>query len=202
MFFDTPAFDLLLLKLINQQGHTWLLNDAMRLLSSRIALFAVLVPAVLLLVKRHGRKQLMLFLLLLVSMGLTDMATSQVKDSIQRVRPLHSVAGTYYVDEGQWLRLPPDFVQTKTKGSSYPSGHAANIACLATLCLLLWPKTRPWLAGLPLAVGYSRIYLGKHFPSDVLAGWLFGLTIAVLIWLVWKRWLEALVFKPDAEKLL
>lgn len=60
---------------------------------------------------------------------------------------------------------------------SFPSGHAMGSAAMATaLGFLLWRHRGHWLAwvlGLlfALAVGWSRMYLGVHYPSDVLAGW-------------------------------
>ncbi|MDD4732682.1 MAG: phosphatase PAP2 family protein [Desulfovibrio sp.] len=189
MFFDTPAFDLFLFQLINQHAHVDWLNGLMRLLSSKTALFLILAPVAAILVRRLGRRQLVLFLILLAGMGLTDLTTSMVKDSIQRVRPLNSLPNTHLVEDGEWIQRPPDFVQTKTAGSSYPSAHASNSMCLVVLAMLLWPRMRPGLrtalTALPFLVGYSRIYLGKHFPSDVLAGWLFGAVVATLVWLAW-----------------
>ncbi|MBF9238109.1 phosphatase PAP2 family protein [Hymenobacter sp. BT683] len=61
---------------------------------------------------------------------------------------------------------------------SFPSGHAMDTAALATaVTFLLWQHrvhwlAWPWLPLFALAVGWSRMYLGVHFPSDVLAGWL------------------------------
>lgn len=68
---------------------------------------------------------------------------------------------------------------------SFPSGHAMGSMTLATvLVLLAWPtRWRWWVLGLMLVlvpmVGASRIYLGVHYPSDILAGW-----AAALAWVV------------------
>lgn len=54
--------------------------------------------------------------------------------------------------------------------SSFPSGHTAGSFAAATALAAFYPRDRPILLGLAAAVGISRIYLGHHFPSDVLAG--------------------------------
>ena len=70
-----------------------------------------------------------------------------------------------------WLSLKPAFYY------SFPSGHAMGAAAVATaLGFLLWQRRGRWLALVlgplfALGVGWSRMYLGVHFPSDVLAGW-------------------------------
>lgn len=82
---------------------------------------------------------------------------------------------------------------------SFPSGHTANatITWLAIALLLPVPhRLRPILVGVGLAValqvGWSRVALGVHWPSDVIGGWGFGLAWVILC----MRLASA---RPDAE---
>lgn len=79
-------------------------------------------------------------------------------------------------------RPPAFFGLAESTGYSFPSGHAVvSLTFFSALALFVMP--RRWLyyiaAALPVAaIGYSRIYLGVHYPSDVLAGW-----AAAAVWL-------------------
>jgi len=70
-----------------------------------------------------------------------------------------------------WLSLTPETTY------SFPSGHAMGSATLGmALIVLCWPTRWRWPVALAslvfvLLVGLSRVYLGVHYPSDILAGW-------------------------------
>jgi undecaprenyl-diphosphatase len=64
---------------------------------------------------------------------------------------------------------------------SFPSNHAANAAALATLATLSMPRLWAPAVALAALVGYSRIYVGAHYPLDVLAGGVLGIAIALAL---------------------
>ena len=106
-----------------------------------------------------------------------------------------SSALKYMIDRPRPELVPPDAF---TFTSSFPSGHSMMSAViyltLAALVARLMEKRRLKLYALGIAiiltmlVGASRVYLGVHWPSDVLAGWSAGAAWALLCWLV-ARWI-------------
>jgi membrane-associated phospholipid phosphatase len=102
-----------------------------------------------------------------LSVGLAVMAVAVVllKFSIRRPRPRG--------DWGQIYRI--------TDPHSFPSGHAARSAALAVMGIAIGP---PWFAILLVLwmpwVGFSRVALGVHYLSDVVAGWLVGAVMGLI----------------------
>ncbi len=101
-----------------------------------------------------------------------------------------------------YARPRPDIVPhlVVVRTASFPSGHSmvSAVAYLTLAALLARVHARRSVkavllsvaAILVLAIGLSRVYLGVHFPTDVLAGWCAGATWATLCWLV-ARWLQS-----------
>lgn len=71
--------------------------------------------------------------------------------------------------------------------ASLPSGHAATSAAGALVLAYLLGRFALPLAVLALAVGYSRLYIGVHYPSDLLAGAAIGLAVALVAIAVVRR---------------
>ena len=105
--------------------------------------------------RRQGRRAWVF----LLSVGGSMVLTQVIKFWVMRPRP------------ALWASLRPEHTY------SFPSGHAMDTAAVAAaLCFLAWRHRSQWwvwaLAPLfSLAVGWARMYLGVHHPSDVLAGW-------------------------------
>ena len=93
-------------------------------------------------------------------------------------------------------RPRPDASLTEAGGFSFPSGHSAMsmvvYGCLAfalARAVRGFPRVAFALAGaaLVVAIGLSRIYLGVHYPSDVVAGWTTGAAILIVTWMLAGR---------------
>jgi undecaprenyl-diphosphatase len=74
---------------------------------------------------------------------------------------------------------------------SFPSGHAQAAFGTATYVSLVYPRLAVPAAVVAVLIGVSRIYLGVHFPIDVLAGALLGIGFSVCGFLLRRRALAA-----------
>lgn len=143
------------------------------------AWWLALVAAAALLLVRRGSSRLALFLAVTSAGG--ALVNSAVKVAVNRPRP-----------------SPVDPVAT-AYGDSFPSGHAmASVVVYGSLLLVFLPALGrrgrlPAAAGtvvLALAIGCSRLALGVHYLSDVVAGWVLGvawLSASVAAFSIWRQ---------------
>ena len=151
--------------LLGIHAHATPFFDALFLFSHQLGTFtfcAAVVIGMAILHASHGdRRAAALWLLLGCSTGLMQW---QLKDLVGRERPL------------LWPRLVNEV------SYSFPSGHALASATFYPLLAWSVARVRPsarrlaWVLGvaLPLFVGFGRLYLGVHWPTDVVAGWTIG----------------------------
>jgi undecaprenyl-diphosphatase len=66
-----------------------------------------------------------------------------------------------------------------------PSNHAANIFALAVVLSCFYDKMKVPLFSLAVVIAFSRVYVGVHYPADVLVGGLFGYGMAWLVLTLW-----------------
>lgn len=104
----------------------------------------------------------------------TDQTCNLLKNTVQRPRPSHTEA---IADEIHLVQKPDGAYYYGGK-YGFPSAHAANSMALAFAVFVFLGRRKKWvlpiMIGWSLLLAYSRIYLGVHYPLDVLTGFLVG----------------------------
>jgi len=125
--------------------------------------------------KKIGVKQtLYLLLFVMVLVTLSDQFTNLVKETFQRLRPCSDP------NVNSLIR-----VVKPSKTFSFFSGHASNSMASATFLYFILRDKFKYFGLLflwPLIFAYSRIYLGLHYPSDIICGYINGFTLGFLFY--------------------
>jgi undecaprenyl-diphosphatase len=129
--------------------------------AGRLGLVWIVIALVLCLAyRRRG-----VFALTVVAIVAADLSASGLKSLIDRPRP-----PLRYAEPKTLVPLPHD--------ASFPSGHAATSFAAATMLSFAFPRFAPFLYVLAAAVAFSRVYVGVHYPLDVIGGAALGVLIA------------------------
>ncbi len=170
------AFDTEIFLFLNGLHTTWL--DYPMYFISKILPWIPLYLGVAVYIAFKWKKQaIWIILALILCLVFTDQITNFIKHAVERPRPSREPALAGLVHHVKNYR---------GGGFSFVSGHASNVfgfALLSSLILknkLYTPAIFTWAA----IVSYSRIYLGVHYPLDILSGMILGSVVAVVIYTV------------------
>ena len=177
------TFDQSIFRWINGHSSGWL-DWTLWSFSQGWSWLVVILAAFLFVAIRGDRKS---WLWLLIGLALCflladQISTNAIKDGVQRLRPCYELEGVRMFRTG--------------KGGHYGfvSSHAANAFAVAMFLCLMKRKAESWkrksivfpviMFAWAAIVCYSRCYLGKHYPGDVVCGALLGLGVGALVYFV------------------
>jgi undecaprenyl-diphosphatase len=174
---DARSIDHYIFKTINSDWANSVFDQVMPVITDiyRAQGFWVVFPLLLIAIGWKLKRKLPIMLLLLaLSLGTSDLLGHRVlKPYFARTRP-------QFVIPDAILRSPIHY------GYSFPSNHASNCFATATMLSLFIPVMAPVFLLGAAAIAYSRVYVGVHFPADVLAGAMVGALLSLIYFLIYR----------------
>lgn len=126
----------------------------------------------------QGKRGKIAAILLLLTVILADVIAAQIiKPWIGRIRPSRALLDNI------------NLLVSRGGKYGFVSNHAANTMAAATIIGYFYKKWKYFAIIISIIVGFSRIYVGVHYPFDVLGGWLLGFSLAwgiLSIWVILK----------------
>ena len=182
---DVWLFQLLNLYLVHPAA------DDLMVFLTRVKLSGhIIALAALFIIIRRGKSAFLVILLALFAVGMADIVASGIlKPLVQRIRPC------FVLDHVRLLVSQP-------RSYSFASSHAANSAAVATVIWIFFhrgifvEKLFTIIMMLyALAISWSRVYVGVHYPGDVIAGMVIGVCSAMLLYLLYS-WVLKNIMQP------
>jgi undecaprenyl-diphosphatase len=175
--------------------HNAFLDPIMYWLSDRLIWVPMYVMIVIFMIWRYKISGVWMVIFLVATIALCDQTASHLlKNVVQRLRPSQdpTLEGLVHLS----LAGPGGLY-------GFASSHAANSSGLAIFLYFALDNRlkimKYWLLIWSILVSYSRIYNGVHYPGDVLAGWIIGLTFGYVMALAYFKWNNYL-FKRKQKK--
>ena len=113
-----------------------------------------------------------------LALALTGAVSHYLKATVDRSRPAKTLTDVRIVD------------RALLESRSFPSGHAMTAFFFMTYVALARRRGRVWAILLASGVAFSRVYVGMHFPADILAGAALGALGGWSGWIGYTRWLD------------
>ncbi len=157
-----------------------MLDAYMPFVSDKSNFYAVILLGALIMLASGWKKGLRSFIVLAIAVAASDLSGGLIKNLLMRARPCHALEG---------VRL----FSACGKAYSFPSGHAMNIFAAMVFLTTRYRRFWPLFMFIALSVSYSRVYVGVHYPLDVLGGATLGAAIAYLFFLADKTLIQRII---------
>jgi undecaprenyl-diphosphatase len=131
----------------------------------RIVLIFVAVILLWMLVRGRRHVKIAAILLIITIVVSDQLSSSVIKYLLERPRPCHALQNVH-------------LLVSCGSGFSFPSSHAVNNFAAALILAFFFPRAKWWFFGFAATVAFSRVYVGVHYPSDVIGGAVIGLFCA------------------------
>jgi undecaprenyl-diphosphatase len=172
------SFDREVFRFLNQGSQNWVFDATLLYLTdiTRKPIGIVILALLwLLLLIKGGRPGRIAALLLIPTIALSDQLNSSfLKFIIDRPRPCHELANVH-------------LLVGCGSGYSFPSSHAVNNFAAAFVLSYFLPRWTWAFFCYAGVIAFSRIYVGVHYPSDVVGGAIIGLLIGLFVIVVFRR---------------
>lgn len=176
---------------LNAGSLDWLMYH----ISEKLTWIPLYVFILFLVIKKYTWKGLFFLLFIVLLVLLSDQGSVMMKNTFMRLRPCHepSLDGLVHLVRG------------KCGGRyGFVSSHAANTFALAALMIMVLKDSHRYMIPVMLAYailnGYSRIYLGVHYPGDVIFGAVLGGGIGLAVYMLWKKFAGILKIQVNSSR--
>ncbi len=126
------------------------------------------VIAITFLLVKEKKKALVVLGIVIIAVALSDLIAYRIiKPLVGRIRPCHP---DFFVEGGRFLK-------GYKSSFSFPSNHSMNMFAAATVLSCFYHRYAGYFFTFAILIGFSRIYVGVHYPLDVVGGAVFGILL-------------------------
>lgn len=172
------SFDAGVFRAINEAAYP-ALDVVMPFITNKANFYGVIIFGIAVILIKERKKGAQGLALLIMAVLLSDFIANILKHAVGRLRPCNVLDN---------VRL----LAGCTKSFSFPSGHATTIFAAMVFLSVRYRRYAPVFMAMAVAVAYSRVYVGVHYPLDTVGGALLGTSVALVFAEADRRYGDAL----------